>query len=162
MPHSTTSGSYSRESSVPRSNPKSLTGLGDEDDEANSGLEKFPDHIDSPSMRGLVGRPFSPGGLNGYGVGLNGAARLNGDRWMPAASRNARWSPLASSAPVPPRAAHGPQKSISEAFRTIRGRRASVSQNAHEIADALRAPVSAKLVVRPITRHPPANSHRIR
>lgn len=140
---------------MPRSNPKSLTGLGDEDGEPNSGLEKFPDHIDSPSMRNLVGRPFSPGGLNGYGVGLNGAARLNGDRWMPAASRNARWSPLASSAPVPSRGAHGPQKSISEAFRTIKGRRGSVSQNAHEIADALRAPVSAKLVVRPY--HPSLN-----
>ncbi|KAI1110160.1 triose-phosphate transporter [Nemania sp. NC0429] len=146
MPHSTTSGSYSRESSVPRSNPKSLTGLGDEDGEPSSGLEKFPDHIDSPSMRNLVGRPFSPGGLHGYGVGLNGAARLNSDRWTPAASRNARWSPLASSAPVSSRGGHGPQKSISEAFRTIRGRRASVSQNAHEIADALKAPVSAKLV----------------
>lgn len=146
MPHSTTSGSYSRESSVSRSNPKSLAGLGDGEGEANSGLEKFPDHIDSPSMRNLVGRPFSPGGLNGYGVGLNGAARLNGDRWMPAASRSVRWSPLGSSTPLPSRG-HGRQKSISEAFRTIRDRRGSVGQNAHEIADALRAPVSAKLIV---------------
>ncbi|KAJ8119677.1 hypothetical protein ONZ43_g3427 [Nemania bipapillata] len=146
MPHSTTSGSYSRESSVSRSNPKSLAGLGDGDGETNSGLEKFPDHIDSPSMRNLVGRPFSPGGLNGYGVGLNGAARLNGDRWMPAASRSVRWSPLGSSTTPLPSRGHGRQKSISEALRTIRDRRGSVGQNAHEIADALRAPVSAKLV----------------
>ncbi|KAI1129827.1 triose-phosphate transporter [Nemania abortiva] len=147
MPHSTTSGSYSRDSSVSRSNPKSLTGLGDGDGEANSGLEKFPDHVDSPSMRNLVGRPFSPGGLNGYGVGLNGAGRLNGDRWMPAASRTVRWTPMGSSSPLPSRGGHGRQKSISEALRTIRDRRGSVGQNAHEIADALRAPVSAKLVV---------------
>ncbi|GAW15845.1 hypothetical protein ANO14919_052670 [Xylariales sp. No.14919] len=147
MPHSTTSGSYSRDSSVSRSNPKSLSALGDGDGETNSGLEKFPDHIDAPSMRNLVGRPFSPGGLNGYGIGLNGGARLNGDRWMPAAPRGVRWGPLGPSTPLPSRGGHGRQKSIGEAFRTIRERRGSVSQNAHEIADALRAPVSAKLIV---------------
>ncbi len=152
MPHSTTSGSYSRESSVSRSNPKSLSALGDGDGEANSGLEKFPDHIDAPSMRNLVGRPFSPGGLNGYGIGLNGGARLNGDRWMPAAARGVRWGPLGPSSPLPSRAGHGPQKSIGDAFRTIRERRGSVSQNAHEIADALKAPVSAKLIVSAIRR----------
>ncbi|KAI0451885.1 triose-phosphate transporter [Xylaria acuta] len=146
MPHSTTSGSYSRESSVSRSNSKSLSGLGDGDSEANSGLEKFPDLIDPPPMRNLVGRPFSPGGLNGYGVGLNGGARLNGDRWMPAASRNVRWGPLGPSTPQSSRGGHGRQKSIGEAFRTIRDRRGSVSQNAHEIADALKAPISARLV----------------
>ncbi|KAI0406372.1 triose-phosphate transporter [Xylaria palmicola] len=152
MPQSTTSGSYSRESSVSRSNSKSLLGSGsgdgNGDGDAGSGLEKFPDHIDSPSMRNLVGRPFSPGGLNGYGVGLNGAARLNADRWMPAASRNVRWGPLgsATSTPMPPREGRGRQKSIGEAFRTIRERRGSVSQNAHEIADALKAPISAKLI----------------
>ncbi|KAI0469271.1 triose-phosphate transporter [Xylaria cf. heliscus] len=145
MPHSTTSGSYSRESSVSRSNSKSLVGLGDGDSESNSGLEKFPDLIDPPSMRNLAGRPFSPGSLNGYGIGLNGGARLNGDRWMPAAPRNVRWGPLGPSTHSPSRG-HGRQKSIGEALRTIRDRRGSVSQNAHEIADALKAPISAKLV----------------
>lgn len=42
---------------------------------------------------------------------------------------------------------HGRQKSLSDAFKTIRTRRASVSANAHEIADALKAPVSFKLIV---------------
>ncbi|KAI1174549.1 triose-phosphate transporter [Nemania sp. FL0916] len=143
MPHSTTSGSFSRESSVSRSHSK---GIGEGDGETDSGLEKFPDHIDAPSMRNLVGRPFSPGGLNGYGVGLNGAARLNGDRWMPAASRNVRWSPLGASTASPSRGHHSQQKSIGEAIRTIRDRSGSVTQNAHEIADALKAPVSAKLI----------------
>ena len=147
MPHSTTSGSYSRESSVPRSNPKSLSALGDADGDADSGLEKFPDHIDAPSMRNFVGRSYSPGALNGYGVGLNGGARLNGDRWMPSTARGVRWGPLGASSPLPSRGGHGRQKSISEALRTIRDRRGSVSQNAHEIADALKAPVSAKLIV---------------
>ncbi|KAI1360056.1 triose-phosphate transporter [Xylaria arbuscula] len=146
MPHSTTSGSYSRESSVPRSNPKSLSVLGDADGDADSGLEKFPDHIDAPSMRNFVGRSYSPGGLNGYGIGLNGSARLNGDRWMPSTARGVRWGPVGASSPLPSRGGHGRQKSISEAIRTIRGRGGSVSQNAHEIADALKAPVSAKLI----------------
>ena len=42
---------------------------------------------------------------------------------------------------------HDRQKSISDAFRTIRTRKASVSDNAHEIAEALRAPVSVKIIV---------------
>lgn len=39
------------------------------------------------------------------------------------------------------------QKSLSEAFRTIKDRRGSVTENAHEIAEALKAPISPKLVV---------------
>ncbi|KAI2642352.1 triose-phosphate transporter [Xylaria nigripes] len=145
MPHSITSASFSRDSSISRSN-NAKTPV-DGDGEPDSGLEKFPDHIDAPFMRNLVGRPFSPGGLNGYGIGLNGGARFNGDRWMPAASRNVRWGALGSPmAHIAPRGEHSPQKSISEAFRTIRGRSASVGQNAQEIAEALKAPVSAKLI----------------
>lgn len=39
------------------------------------------------------------------------------------------------------------QKSLGEAIRTIHGRKGSVSTNAHELAEALKAPVSYKLVV---------------
>ncbi|KAI9703923.1 MAG: suppressor of loss of ypt1 [Bogoriella megaspora] len=42
---------------------------------------------------------------------------------------------------------HTKRKSLSEALHNVRTRRQSVSQNAHEIADALKAPVSMKLVV---------------
>lgn len=42
---------------------------------------------------------------------------------------------------------HKPRKSISEAISTIRTRNASVSANAQELAQALRAPVSYKLIV---------------
>ncbi|KAI1339925.1 TPT-domain-containing protein [Xylariaceae sp. FL0016] len=148
MPHSTNSGSYAREPSVPRSNGKML---GDNDSDAGSGLEKFPDHIDSPSMRGIAARSISPGRLNGYGIGLNGGTQMNGDRWQPrrdsSATRGVRWgSPLGAPSGGPTRS-HARQKSISEAFRTIRGRNGSVSQNAHELADALRAPISPKLIV---------------
>ncbi|KAB8214192.1 triose-phosphate transporter family-domain-containing protein [Aspergillus novoparasiticus] len=41
---------------------------------------------------------------------------------------------------------HKPRKSISEAISTIRTRNASVSANAQELAQALRAPVSYKLI----------------
>ena len=42
---------------------------------------------------------------------------------------------------------HDRQKSLSDAIRTIRTRKGSVSANAQEIAEALKAPVSVKLVV---------------
>lgn len=42
---------------------------------------------------------------------------------------------------------HGRQKSISEALQTVRDRKGSVSQSAQDIAQALKAPVSIKLVV---------------
>ena len=42
---------------------------------------------------------------------------------------------------------HGRQPSLTEAIRTIRTRKGSVSANAQEIAEALKAPVSVKLIV---------------
>ncbi|KAJ5714513.1 uncharacterized protein N7483_011694 [Penicillium malachiteum] len=41
---------------------------------------------------------------------------------------------------------HRPRKSISEAITTIRNRNGSMSANAHELAEALRAPVSYRLI----------------
>lgn len=45
------------------------------------------------------------------------------------------------------RRGHGRQRSLSEAIAVIRERKGSMSQNAAEIADALKAPVSPRLVV---------------
>ncbi|KAL9099417.1 MAG: hypothetical protein Q9163_005075 [Psora crenata] len=42
---------------------------------------------------------------------------------------------------------HGGRKSIGDAIRTIRTRRASVSENAQELAEALKAPLSVKLII---------------
>jgi solute carrier family 35 protein E1 len=42
---------------------------------------------------------------------------------------------------------HGRQKSLSEAIQTVRTRKASISENAHEIAESLKAPVSWKLII---------------
>ena len=44
-------------------------------------------------------------------------------------------------------ARHGRQKSLSEAIKTVRTRKMSISENAHEIAESLKAPVSYKLIV---------------
>ncbi|KAH8677533.1 triose-phosphate transporter [Xylariales sp. PMI_506] len=146
MPHSTTSGPYSRDPSVSRGSAKSGP---DRDDD--SGLEKFPDHIDAPMFANNGWREPSP--ARGYTNGMNGAAQPAFERWQPRRdshqTRNLKWGAQMGNGAMPPRGhgrGHSKQKSISEAFRTIRDRNGSVSQNAHEIADALKAPVSAKLI----------------
>ena len=79
--------------------------------------------------------------------GISPAARLNGG------PREGRWDPRKASSSVyaqpPPFTGprRGRQKSLSEALRNIHNRRGSVSENAHEIAEALKAPVSLKLMV---------------
>jgi hypothetical protein len=42
---------------------------------------------------------------------------------------------------------HRHKRSVSDAFHRIRTRQGSVSENAHELAEALKAPVSYKLIV---------------
>ncbi|RSL43433.1 hypothetical protein CEP53_011698 [Fusarium sp. AF-6] len=91
-------------------------------------MEKFPDFIDTP-----VGNSRSPSPRNPPGWS-NGAPPRPSDRWLPVSTGSQR---------------HNRQKSLTDAIRTIRARNGSVSQNAQEIADALRAPVSPKLIVRP-------------
>ena len=45
---------------------------------------------------------------------------------------------------------HKPRKSVSEAIHQFRTRRGSVSDNAQELAEALKAPISWQLIVRPM------------
>ncbi|KAF1810084.1 TPT-domain-containing protein [Eremomyces bilateralis CBS 781.70] len=106
-----------------------------------STLSKFP-AFDPPEQDSLYSgrKSQSPARTGSFGNGHAG-----GDRWQARRSSGPRW-PASNGAPMPgPR--HSRQKSLSEAIRTIRTRRASVSANAHEIADALKAPISPKLVV---------------
>lgn len=62
-----------------------------------------------------------------------------------------KWQPARkslSAAAFPPKRTHTrSQSSITETFGHIRTRTQSVSKNAHEIAEALKAPVSYKLIV---------------
>ncbi|KAF2660253.1 TPT-domain-containing protein [Lophiostoma macrostomum CBS 122681] len=70
------------------------------------------------------------------------------DRWQPRKDlKYGRMNGSAQAQAQAPISRHGRQKSLSEAFRTIRTRKASVSQNAHEIADALKAPLSPRLIL---------------
>ena len=48
---------------------------------------------------------------------------------------------------IPRLATHRPKRSVSDAFRNIRARRGSVTENAQELAEALKAPISYTLVV---------------
>jgi solute carrier family 35 protein E1 len=66
------------------------------------------------------------------------------DRWQP--RKESRFGYANGAAPGPS-TRHGRQKSLSEAIRTVRTRKGSVSQNVHEIADALKAPLSPTLIV---------------
>lgn len=79
----------------------------------------------------------------------NVAAQPNGhpfasERWQPRKEARVSFTSHSSSGTSN---RHGRQKSLSEAFQTIRTRKGSVSQNAHELADALKPPLSPKLIV---------------
>lgn len=63
--------------------------------------------------------------------------QASGEKWMPRRTTNG-----ASRG-----ASHGRQPSLSDALKTIRTRQGSVSANALEVAQALKAPVSYKLIV---------------
>lgn len=128
MPHSTREPSLNRASSKFPLDTRNF----------RTSMEKFPDHVDS-----LDGQPIfqsSPiAQSNGYIGGL-----ATEPRWQPRRDSALRGSGWANGHT----GGHGRQKSLSDAFRTIRTRRASVSANVHEISDALKAPVSPKLIVR--------------
>ncbi|TQN72271.1 putative transporter C83.11, partial [Colletotrichum shisoi] len=144
MPHSTTSGSTIQISSVNRSQYSPRSHSDTDNLSANGGMEKFPDHIDSYLTNGS--RTASPAKTNGYALP---GATTGGDRWQPRKEslqgRGVRWGGAAGQSPAT-RHGHGRQKSLGDAIYNIRTRGGSVGQNAHEIADALRAPVSPKLI----------------
>lgn len=109
-----------------------------------------------PGAKSQTRPPYSPDGAQNYaepfprlslesrdfGPGVNGT--MHSEKWIP---RRTSKTGFTRSGIFSLRAGHGRQKSLTEAINNIRTRKASMSQNAHEIADALRAPVSPKLVV---------------
>ncbi|KAL8957397.1 MAG: hypothetical protein Q9193_005319 [Seirophora villosa] len=104
----------------------------------------LPAHRDDADRHHITGRTPSP---RSY-PRPNGTVRH--DRWPAKKESHIAWSNGHLSA-TPSK--HGRQKSISEAIRTIRTRKGSVSANAAELADALKAPVSVKLIVKfPLSR----------
>lgn len=130
MPHSTRGTSATR---IP-----SFKFPSDTRTSARTSMEKFPDHIELPE--GQYQYPLSPTRLNGFSSGPSSS-----ERWMPrrqSALKETIWNGQLNTG-----TRHNRQKSLSDALRTIRTRRGSVSQNVHEIGDALKVPVSPKLIV---------------
>jgi solute carrier family 35 protein E1 len=69
---------------------------------------------------------------------------VTNDTWQPRRAGPPSWVHSAESRG----SKHRPRKSISEALSTFRTGNTGMSTNAHELAEALRAPVSVKLIVR--------------
>lgn len=142
MPHSMHSGSEQRTPSRSRSKGGRDASV----DSREATTEKFPDFESSsstfnptPATNGRsANRP------NGY---ANGATAYGGDNWRPRSQSTARGAKWTASLPGQAMRGHGRQKSINDTLREIRARGGSVSQNAHQVAGALRAPVSPKLIV---------------
>ncbi|KAK4155236.1 triose-phosphate transporter family-domain-containing protein [Chaetomidium leptoderma] len=145
MPHSTShsmshsTGSHMRAPSQSRS---STSGRALADSNGGPGqpeTEKFPDFHDA-------GHAFLSAQPATQRWPQNGAAYGNGsatqsDRWHARRDSRVRWAPRE---PISGSSGHGKTNSISNAVHRMRS--ASMSQNAHEIAEALRAPVSWKLI----------------
>ena len=115
---------------------------------SSTGKEKFPDldhsqsgdyltTIDS-SDEGATTSSRTPSPAKANGV-------LHSERWQARKDHHLVWGNGHTNI-TPPRA-QGRQRSLSDAFKTIRSRKASVSENAREVAEALKAPVSMKIVV---------------
>lgn len=116
---------------------------------SSSGLkEKFPDLDQSLSSRRDY-LPICDDGEAEIEVRTPSPRKTNGsthnDRWQPRKENHLVWGNGHISVSGPRQ--HGRQKSLSDAIHTIRKRSGSVSANAHELAEALKAPLSVKLVV---------------
>lgn len=75
----------------------------------------------------------------------NGA--LHGGRWQQRRESHLAWGNTNGHV-LGSGSRHGRQQSLSDALRNIRTRKGSVGANAQDLAEALKAPVSIKLVVR--------------
>lgn len=112
-------------SKFPAFAPDSLSHYGNSDDSQYRRSTSSPERNPSLNLRASFDLPQQPA------------------QWQ--ARRNSRVQ--GSHSGFPRGRGHGRQRSLSEAIQVIRERRGSVSQNAQEIADALKAPVSPRLVV---------------
>ena len=110
---------------------------------------KFPDFESPVAFRDLH-PSHEDKDLNGSAfartANVNANTLTHNERWQPRRGSHLAWS-HANGRTTDPNLKNGRQKSISDAIKTIRSRKGSVSANAQEIAEALKAPVSVKLVV---------------
>ena len=115
----------------------------------SSNITKFPDFEPAPSQQGyhhedLPSRQDTDRREPAAGARAWSKGSLQSERWAARRDQSQVWANgFTNGWPK----GHSRQKSLTDAIRTIRGRKASVSVNAQEIAQALRAPISVKLVV---------------
>ncbi|KAK4100992.1 TPT-domain-containing protein [Parathielavia hyrcaniae] len=141
MPHSH-SASHSTGSHI-RAASQSRSSSGRTFADSNSGpgqgeTEKFPD-FDDGHLFPTGQTPAQRWQQNGFANG-NGNAASPG-RWHARRDSRVKWAPRD---PISGSSGHGRMSSISNTVHRMRS--ASMSQNAHEIAEALRAPVSWRLI----------------
>ena len=109
--------------------------------------ERFPEFDQSESGDIPTNRDDNGGGTTSSRspspAKMNGG--LRNDRWHVRKDNHLVWGNGHINVSGPRQ--HVRQKSLSDAFKNIRNRRASVSENAHEIAEALKAPISYKIIV---------------
>ena len=105
--------------------------------EASKNEESIPKNNECENSRSGSVRTLSPARTNGV---------LHSERWQaPRKDNYLAWGDGQINVAGPRQ--HGRHRSLSDAFRNIRTRKASVSENAHEIAEALKAPISLKILV---------------
>lgn len=137
MPHSTST-TTERRSPLPVSSRPILATIPSGASLKASAQEQFPTY-QGGDPRGQPWKPPNPTPYNS-----NPSVNLPTDGWRP---RRDSYAYHANESRGGDGTRHGRQKSLSDAFHNIRTRRGSVSANAHELADALKAPVSPKLIV---------------
>ena len=104
-------------------------------DASRSG-DHFPEHDERDCGRSASARTLSPARTNGV---------LHSERWQTRKDNHLAWGD--GHLNVAGARQYGRHRSISDAFRNIRTRKGSVSENAHEIAEALKAPISFRILV---------------
>ena len=105
--------------------------------EASKNEESIPKNDECENSRSGSVRTLSPARTNGV---------LHSERWQaPRKDNYLAWGDGQINVAGPRQ--HSRHRSLSDAFRNIRTRKASVSENAHEIAEALKAPISLKILV---------------
>lgn len=123
--------------------------------------EKFPDLDASPSGDFLPEYDESEAGRNGFARTLSPSKTnsvLHSERWQTRKDSYLAWGDGHINVAGPRQ--HGRYRSIGDAFRNIRTRKASVGENAHELAEALKAPISLRISVGEPVALKHAQAHR--
>ncbi|KAL2185297.1 TPT-domain-containing protein [Thermothelomyces heterothallicus CBS 203.75] len=143
MPHSTShsisTGSHMRAASQTRASTSKSYGDSNNGGSAHGEAEKFPDFDPGQTFPNAQPSGQQRWQQNGFPSGNGDASYLG--RWHPRRDSRVKWGPRE---PISTPSTRAKTNGITSAVHRIRS--ASMGQNAHEIAEALRAPISWKLI----------------